>query len=98
MGAHTTVERLKIMSEALYESIDVWRRQHDATLRRYRCFRILSNGHYCVQSMDVYSVPIDPIRLQELDNQFYELLAETDPVERGGHFPSLEQAIADHDA
>jgi len=48
--------------------------------------------------MDVYSVPIDPIRLQELDNQFYELLAETDPVERGGHFPSLEQAIADHDA
>jgi hypothetical protein len=82
----------------MYESIDVWRRSRDGSLRRYRCFRALGSGQYCVQSMDVLRPPIDEGRLRELQIQFHELLAEVDPVERSGGFPTLQEAIADHDA
>lgn len=56
------------------------------------------NRPVLLQSMDVLRMPIDRERLKELEIQFHQLLTEADPVQRGGLFPSLGQAIAHHDA
>jgi hypothetical protein len=82
----------------IYLSCDVWRRLPDGTLARYRCFRLLPSGGYCVQSRDIYD-PQSPSRLDlQHDQQFFELLTEEAPELRGGVFPNLEDAIFAHDS
>lgn len=77
----------------LYRSIDVWRRMPNGQLARYRCFELLSQGRYCVQSLDFVSSEQQAL----LDRQFVELLSETAPDERAASYPTLEEAIAAHD-
>jgi hypothetical protein len=77
----------------LYKSIDVWERQDNGTVVRFRCFQSLINGKYCVQSADFYH---DTTRPQELDQQFIELLSEQDPAQRAGEYATLEEAVAAH--
>ena len=62
-------------------------------LARYRCFEILSQGRYCVQSCDFVS----PDQRAFLDRQFVELLSEAAPDERAASYATLEEAIAAHD-
>jgi hypothetical protein len=80
----------------LFEAIDVWQRQEHLVVR-YRCFKVLSTGKYCVQSRDCYSLPLDVVQLNYLDRQFLELLVEEAPNSRSDTYDSLEEAIRRHD-
>jgi hypothetical protein len=80
-----------------YKSFDVWRRRDPQTLVRYRCFEDCSTGRFCVQSADFYQGPITNDQIQFLEKQFIELLLDQSPFERGESFPSIEEAISDHD-
>ncbi|MDQ6947838.1 MAG: hypothetical protein M3256_16630 [Actinomycetota bacterium] len=79
------------------EAIDVWVRG-EGVLYHYHCFRRLVDGRYCVQSMDFVRTNDDPGRRAELERQFVELLAETDPTARSPSFASLPEAIKAWDA
>jgi len=79
-------------------AFDVWKRKGPGELVRYRCFEDCSNSRFCVQSADFYQSPITPDRLLQLEKQFIELLLEESPFSRSESFPTVEEAIADHDA
>jgi hypothetical protein len=82
----------------LYESVDVWKRVNGTTLARYRCFRLLTTGKYCIQSLDYYHAPFDSCEAsQHLDKQYMELLSEEPPEKRSKTFPTLQEAIEYHD-
>ena len=76
----------------LYEAIDVWRKQNDGTAIRYRCFKVLPEGGYCVQSADYF-----PTVNADLEKQFIELFTEQEPDERSGIFSTLKEAITNFD-
>jgi len=79
----------------LFKAIDVWGKQDDGTAVRYRCFQILPDGGYCVQSADYY--PPADTGLEKLEKQFVELFIEQEPDDRSGVFLTLEKAIMDFD-
>ncbi len=81
----------------MFEAVDVWVRG-EGEVYRYRCLRRLSDGRYCVQSMDVLRPGDDAATARFLDDQFVELLTEADPTERSPTFPSLCEAIEAHNA
>jgi hypothetical protein len=81
----------------LYIEVNVWKRIDQNTLMRYRCFRILPDDKYVVQSADFYTLPLDDKQLSYLSKQFIELLCEEEPAVRSGLYDSLEEAIAAHD-
>jgi hypothetical protein len=85
------------MSKTLFRAIDVWQRVDDHSIKRYRCFQILPDNGYCVQSLDFYNLPHDTARAAFLDRQFLELFAEQSPDQRTPVFPTLEEAIQRHD-
>jgi hypothetical protein len=78
----------------LFRAIDVWQRRPSGQLVRYRCFQVLPDGGYCVQSADFH--PQDARQTQFLETQYLELLSELDPDERSKVHPSLEEAIEAH--
>jgi hypothetical protein len=83
--------------EKMFEAIDVWRRDSETRLIRYRCFKELSSQRYSVQSADFYHLPLDAKHVADLDHQFVELLAEQRPNERARSYASLIEAIEAHD-
>lgn len=78
----------------IYERIDVWIR--DPRARVYRCFRVHPDGRYVVQSCDFVD-PLVKARLASFEEQLAELFLEEPPDERSTSFPSLEEAIRNHD-
>jgi hypothetical protein len=80
----------------LYRAIDVWQRRADGQLVRYRCFQVLPDGGYCVQSADFH--PQDARQTELLEKQYLELLSEIAPDERSKVHRSLEEAIKAHQA
>ena len=82
----------------MFKAIDVWKRLADGSLARYRCFEVLPNQGYCVQSVDFYNEPLNVKRMQEFDMQFIELLLAAAPNEENETYPTLDEAIANHDA
>lgn len=81
----------------LYEEIVIWKRVDTMSAARYRCLRNLVSGKYSVQSADFYRLPLSRQQVAQFEEQFIELLCETDPGTRAGAFDSLEEAIAAHD-
>lgn len=81
-----------------YREISVWRRVDEKTLVRYRCFQLLTEDKYSVQSADFYSIPIDEKQVRLLDDQFAELLVDEPPESRSGLYDSLQEAISAHDS
>lgn len=82
----------------LCKEVNVWRRINEKTLLRYRCFHVLPNDEYCVQSADYYRFPFDDKLVAEFETQFLQLLAEDAPQLRVGKlYGSVEEAIAEHD-
>jgi hypothetical protein len=89
-----------ILSKArprLYIEINVWKPIDENVLVRYRCFRILPDNKYVVQSADFYNLPLDDKQISYLSKQFSQLLCEEEPAIRSDMFDSLEEAIAAHD-
>ncbi len=81
----------------LFEAFDVWRRDDPKVLKRYRCFRLVPGGGYCVQSADYYRPPWGATGERDFDSQFLELLSEAAPDQRSAVYPTLEEAIAAFD-
>jgi hypothetical protein len=81
----------------LYIEVNVWKRIDENALVRYRCFRILPDNKYVVQSADFYNLPLDDKQISYLSKQFIQLLCEEEPAVRSDVFDSLEEAIAAHD-
>ena len=81
----------------MFKAIDVWKRLANGGLARYRCFEVLPNHGYCVLGVDFYNEPLDVKRMQEFDMQFIELLLAAAPNEENETYPTLEEAIANHD-
>ena len=79
----------------LFQAIDVWRKQSDGIAIRYRCFRVLPDDGYCVQSADYY--PEVKASLKKFEKQFVELFTEQEPDARSGIFSTLEAAIVNFD-
>jgi hypothetical protein len=80
----------------MFESISVWKRASDETLRRYRCFRNLETGMFSVQSCDFYPASFDAEKAAFFDQQFLDLMSESSPEERSGSFETLRDAIGAH--
>lgn len=77
----------------MFKRIDVWNRIDDKCAVLYRCWESLDGNGFCVQSQDVYRLPIDTKRIQDFYNQFLELFCEQPPDERGPLATSLDAAI-----
>ena len=86
------------MNSKLYKSIDVWERQGEDCAIRYRCFEILGESKFCVQSVDYYFLPFSEEQRLQLEKQFVELIIEQAPDDRSGFAPTLEEAIAKYKA
>lgn len=80
----------------LYKEIIVWKRT-ESHIIRYLCLQNLESEKFCVQNADFVYRPADAEYLSQLDNQKVELLLEEDPAIRCDWFPSLHEAIKNHD-
>ena len=78
----------------LLRAIDVYHRTCTGELVVYRCFQSLDTDLFAVQSADFIDAR-DLTRMEEHKVQYWELLREQDPGERGGQFASLKEAIDD---
>jgi hypothetical protein len=77
-----------------FRSVDVWERE-DSRIICYRCFELIPDGGFCVQSADFYSNGSEE-RGQSFNRQFLELLSGQDPADRSHVFGTLEEAISAH--
>jgi hypothetical protein len=73
--------------------VDVWVRLRDQRIAVYRCFEVLPDGKYCVQSQDFFSIPLDFDLIRRAEAQFFELLAEEAPERKSRLCDTLEEAI-----
>lgn len=80
----------------LYRQIDVWEREAGGRLVRYRCFELLPNLGFCVQSADSFHSEMDHSQSQFLELNALQLLREESPTDRSGVHPTLGDAIAAH--
>ena len=85
------------MTARMYQGITVYRRLGANQIVMYRCFRLLPNGGYMVQSADRIHLPFNDEDIRQHDAQFCELFSEQDPEERSGAFTTLEEAITAFD-
>ena len=76
-----------------YKAVDVWFRKNEGTVIRYRCFQLLPDGGYSVQSADYLHAPFQDTRHAQHEKQFLELLLEEAPKLRSPLFPTLIEAI-----
>ncbi len=77
----------------MLKAVDVWKRIDDSTAVCYRCFEVLDNRGFCVQSKDTFHLPIDAQQFDRSQRQELELLCEESPESRSGVFPTLLDAI-----
>jgi hypothetical protein len=97
-GATLRLRSVLNMNFRICRRHDIWRRLSDRRAVRYVCFEALGDGLFSVQSADFFGFPVDARVLRYQEDQAIELFIETDPVERGSVFASLDEAIAAHDA
>jgi hypothetical protein len=77
----------------LFRYIPVWRRSQRGLIL-YRCFESLEQGGgFGVQSADHFFKDVSQEQHDQLYRQFVELLAEQNPLERFGVYPTLESAV-----
>ena len=80
----------------MYKEINVWHRKDDKSLFCFRCFELIPNGGFCVQSADIYSIDTSANNELDFKRQFIELLFEDPPEVRSALFPTLYEAIQAH--
>ncbi len=85
------------MKSILYKPIDVWRKKGTECAIRYRCFEILGENKFCVQSVDYFHLPVTEEKIHQLEKQFIELFIEVDPEDRSNLFSTIEEAILRYD-
>lgn len=85
------------MGLGLYERIEVWKRMGTGAAIRIQCFKRLSDGMFAVQNADYIRAPLSASSMPVSDRGFIELLLDDDPADRCTWFPSLAEAITDHE-
>jgi hypothetical protein len=80
----------------VYKEINIWQRKTNGTLCCFRCFELIPNGGFCVQSADLYTPNEGAEKDQYFKQQFIELLQDEAPEIRTKLFPSLQEAIQVH--
>jgi len=79
-----------------YKEHRVWKRKGDQLIL-FRCFELLPEGGFCVQSSDTFHKMEYKERSDFFDRQFIELLVDEAPEKRSGLFSTLAEAILDHE-
>lgn len=51
------------MNTSLYRQFDVWKKIDEKVLAIFRCFEILENNMFCVQSADYFYYPFNDTQL-----------------------------------
>ncbi len=87
----------EIIKDKCYRLIDVWRKKNDDCAVRYRCFEILGENIFFVQSTDYFFHPINDRHIKNLDKQLIELFLETPPDSRTEGYSTLQEAIDMHE-
>jgi hypothetical protein len=85
-------------SNTLYKSINVFRRLSDEEAVIYRCFELIPERGFVVQSADRLHLLVNMEEMQRYERQFWELFCEEAPDQRDAPSASLEEAIAAFDA
>lgn len=81
-----------------YKKVDVWKKVDDKCLIRFRCYELLGEGKFCVQSADYFYPPISSEQMLVAENRQVELFLDVDPTERSETYSTLEEAIIAHEA
>ena len=85
-------------SQKLYKLLNICRRISDKEAVIYRCFELLPEQGFIVQSADSIRLPVNLEHMQHHERQLWELFCEMAPEERSRPFASIEEAIAAFDA
>ncbi len=96
MSGTYRLSNLSSPQQNLFRSVDVWERRGDAVVR-FRCFEVLGEGKFWVQSADFYRSETDSKTRAWLEKEFIEVLGESES-ESIELFDSLEEAINNHKA
>ena len=84
-------------SNKLYKAIDIWKKTDNGSVIRFRCFEIIGENQFCVQSADYFHYPVNETQIEYLDKQLIELFIEQAPDKRNETYSTLEEAIAAHE-
>ncbi|WNG23480.1 hypothetical protein F0U62_05140 [Cystobacter fuscus] len=82
----------------LYKLINVFRRIGAERAIIYRCFELIPEGGFVVQSADWINLPVRPESMNHHERQLWELFCEEAPDQRSKPHASIEEAIAAFDA
>lgn len=74
----------------------VWIKYDETTLVRFTCLKDIESETYAVQSTDYFREPITEQQFASFGRQFLELFMEESPGSRCSWFPTLSEAIEDH--
>lgn len=91
-----SVANLKYLENNMLRAIDIWKRLDKSCAIRYRCFQVIPNGGYFVQSTDYYHLPLKESDLRFVDAQFIELIIEDPLGSDKKTYSSIEEAIEMH--
>jgi hypothetical protein len=78
--------------------INVFRRISAEKAIIYRCFELIPEGGFVVQSADWINLPVRPESMSHHERQLWELFCEEAPDQRSVPYASIEEAIAAFDA
>jgi hypothetical protein len=76
-----------------FRDFDIWKRISDNCVDRYRCFEILPNQGFCVQSRDRYCEYDFKKNQDFLERNFLELISDLSPLDRSSISSTIEGAI-----
>lgn len=86
-------------ADKFYKEITIWKPVDERTVARYRCFEILPDGKFIVQSKDFIYEDSDKLYRENLEMYFIESLSSELFEEMSAEASStIEQAIAKHEA
>jgi hypothetical protein len=87
-----------VSTTCLIKLLNVCRRLSDKEAVIYRCFELIPEQGFVVQSADRISLQVDRDRMQHHEQQLWELFCEAALEERSRPYASIEEAMAAFDA
>lgn len=81
----------------LYKLTNVFRRISAEKAIIYRCFELIPEGGFVVQSADWINLPVDSETMNHHERQLWALFCEEPPERRSVPYASIEEAIAAFD-
>ncbi|MDQ2745715.1 MAG: hypothetical protein M3T96_00430 [Acidobacteriota bacterium] len=86
-------------SDKFFKEINIWKSVDERTVARYRCFEILPDGKFFVQSKDHIYEDSDKVYRENLEMYFVESLSSENFDEMSAEACStIEEAITKHEA